>query len=97
MHQPRAENLDSWLTCVDAEEDDKASCRVYSEGGGPELLQVQQASRNAGRRESAPYRLRLFNTYSHINYVRNEINTTFMTPKTKSKIDEITLIVHLKL
>ena len=69
MHQPGVENLDGWLTCVDAKEDEKDGCRVYSKGGGPELLQVQQASRNVGRGESASYRLRLFNTYSHANYV----------------------------
>jgi hypothetical protein len=57
MHQPGVENLDGWLTCVDAKEDDKTGCRVYSKGGGTELLQVQQASRNVGRGDSASYRL----------------------------------------
>jgi hypothetical protein len=54
MRQPRVESLDSWLTCVDAEEDNNARCRVYCESRGPELLQVKQASRNAGRGQSAP-------------------------------------------
>ena len=94
---PKRECTGCCLTCEEAKKGDNTECRVYCVGGRPELLCIKQAARKGGRGQSAPYRLRAVNVYSHVHYVRRGIHTKFVTPMAMIRIDAMTLIVHLKL